>query len=260
MTLFINKRIQVLLQYYNYFTFIFGFQKLKLINGKIFNTGKFYKLFACVFMIILVYFNFRGVRYKYIKKYKHRSVPFAISVSVFYFLTITGYIIILINSLFFSQEIYEKILTTISNVYNRLNFKNDKVYYLKRNITTVHTIYFIFKIIFFIVDYISSPNSLYVIFMQLLMVGLDLETIHFAMELNIVARLFEMVNSEFKNFSTYKIDIKSGILARMWSEKKIDSIHYNKTENRLIKMLKNYDDLVNVVFHLNSRYKITVYI
>lgn len=264
MSMFIDKRIKVLVQYFNYFTFIFGLQKLKFVNGKIFKIGKFYKVYASIHMIILAYINFCGVRYKYDNKYKNQPVSFVITVIVFYSATITGYIMMLINSVFFSQEIYVKALSTISKANNCLNSEEDDVVNnrnLKKKIIVTHTIYFIFKIIWTIIDYLTFPSP-YVIFLQSLMIGLDLEIIHFVMELNIVMRLLEKVNSELKKFSTCPIDIKSGILYEIWSKKKIktNSIPNDKTENRLIELLKIYDDLIDIIFHLNSHYKITVYI
>lgn len=263
MSLIIDKNIKILVQYYNYYTYIFGLQKIKLVNGKFFKVEKFYKLYAFIFMMVLVYYNLCGLKHKYDIKYKQKSVPFIITIIIFYSSTLIGYIIIMINSIFFSQEIYEKILSTISKVNNRLGLdENDEIYSknLKMYITIVHILYFIFKTICTIIDYMTFTSP-YAIYLQSLMTGLDLEIIHFVVELNIVSRLFERVNSELKYFSTCPIDMKNGILFKIWSKNKTKSnfIHCDKTEKRLIELLKSYDELVDVIFHLNSHYKITVH-
>lgn len=255
----IENHFTILLKCYKIFKTPIGFQRIKLVRGKITYPGKFYKIYCIILSFITYAAAYIAFGKNFIPNLSHNiPYPLMISLIINIISVVIGYLALLIDSLYFSNENYGKMYNLLLKTAHELNFGCAKQCQIFKIILFfVHVLIFIVKILFFIPD-LKLQKSWYSLSGHFMVYVNDLETMHFIIETNLIAKLFENLNKKLILFSKNKFSAKSGFLIKIWkSNSKIDTRVKNQT---ILQLIQICDSLFDIINSLNYSYMVLVII
>lgn len=125
----------------------------------------------------------------------------------------------------------------------------------KKTLICIHGLILFLKISFLIPDIVKS-KSFYSFPAHFMAYVGDLEMTHFIIETNLIARLFENLNSKLLRFSKNKLSTKHDFLMKIW--KTNYRININSTEKIFIELTKNCGELLEIISNINYSYTVLV--
>ncbi|XP_077284903.1 uncharacterized protein LOC143910346 [Arctopsyche grandis] len=240
--------ILVLLKFYCIINYLPGLQKVKLCNNKLIEIDAFYKAYACFITLCIcsygtwsVYQNIFILLSKYSSCY---SIVYIANLSS----TVLVHILIIIHSNFLSP-------TPALNMYKSLMDIDDIFKYTEkeqrdsffRKISLFFMIFIILKTVH-ILPTCSSLKNLYIIIFHVCLVVIDLEIFHFAIDINMISRRMERLNTRLiksiKNVSALQdtgvdFELSTSILISLW--KNVDDIKTKSIEEHIDDVNLNLD-------------------
>lgn len=254
----IDDHVSILLKCYEISRTPIGIQKIKLVQGKIAYPGKFYKTYSIILLLVTCAVVKKAALKYFLRDIENYPIPLYFSQLVNIAILVFGFLAIFINGLYFSNKNYGKMFVFLMETTRDLNFNLAKrCRSFKIKLTIFHAIFLIFKISFYLPD-IAQFKSLYSLSAHFIIYVSDLETIHFIIETNLIARLFENLNSKLTLFSKKKLSTKNGFLIKMWKTNyETDKIDTHQS-GIFFKLIKTCISLFDIIDNINHSYAILV--
>lgn len=257
MNVLADNQIQILIKLYSNINKLFGLQKLTINSyNEIKVTGTSYKVFALLKMVFFIIMMIYSLVLNNLEIYNNMPGPLLMAVCLSHFILLFSYILIVSKNIFSKNEIYKKIIWKMSKGMKILKIntlENCKMF--KKYVIMLHCLIFILKTIHILI-YFFTFNNYRMILIQIVFATVDLELIHFAIEVNLVARMFEYFNKQMADGENNSYLVQNGILSIIWHTNKFQTIKVTD-QNRhkfIAKYLNIYHLLASIVHDMNSYY------
>lgn len=248
--------VTILLKCYEFSNTPIGLLKVKLVQGNIKYPGKFYKIYSFLLFIITCVAAKVTIGTYFLQDIANFPFPVYFSQVIYIITIVIGFVVMFIDS--FSNTNYRKMISLLMKTTHDLDFDCAKrCQNFKRKLIFIHGFLIMTKIFFFFPD-LTKFRTMCSLSAHLMIYINDLETIHFMIETNLIARLFENMNNKLKLFSVKKLSTKNGFLMKMWKTNFISDNDINSSERILIKLLQNCNSLFDIVDNSNHNYTILV--
>lgn len=253
----INNYILILLKSYEFANRPLGLQKIKIKNKKLTHPGKLYKVYIIVLGILTCVMALISLKNNYIGQFKGIPIPIMRSLIFNVIISIIGMLLIFINDVYSSNEDYFKIFILLSKVTDNLDFGNaEKRRYFEKFLKSLHRIVLVLKAVFYIPD-LMRFRSFTALSFHLVIYILDMEMMHFVIETNLIARLFENMNSKLLVILGKNRNVQYGCLMKLWkTDFKTDEIIL--CPDNIFKLIQSCNFLLDVIDSMNYNYFIMV--
>lgn len=251
-----SSSVKTLIKLGNFTNFASGLKCVNIKNEKLEHSGKFYKIFAIIiFMIITIEF----LKSSYMNIQLTLDVFNITVVMTFTFsemATLFTYLFMVVNTIFAKHKIRMKIYEALVEVDEELEFddiNHSKTF--KRNTVLFYLTYVSLKIFHCVSNSIMWPQFHIWVF-HFCSIAIDFQIIHFVMEINIVARRFEILRLSMERIVCKNVDLElqDGFIANLW---KNEQIHKKLNCSKLLSTLNK---LTNIIEDINYFYGSTVII
>lgn len=255
----IKREVIDAMKYQNAICFIFGVQKVHIISDKIVPVGKYYKLYSIFIFLILTTGMFWSVVIN-VKRNSNNSLSVLLTTITSYASMIVAYMVTAINCFMFSPEITKEIFNSFLKVdQNFLLLQNSRKNNVKTMVVLLHSFYIVLKSFLTLVDLIDWM-TLDTIIGHICTSVIDLEILHFIINVEVTARAFELLNRRLAKLSLPKsidFDIKDGLMAKIW-KRDISVINNNLSEKSIKKCIAVYNQLAEIIDSINFSFGLTV--
>lgn len=260
--------VYILIQLYGKFSNFLGLQKHCIKNGQIQFMNNYYKAYSLLLYLslffgmtisLIVYFfsGFGEVSMTYFE------TSYLIVTHFMYILTlILIFAVLIINNLSTAPRKNMEMYKMIIKLDEILFFNSKKLQYgFRQNIILFHVLLFIYRSIQFTADCAAWGFNLSLIISLIIVVVIDLETLHFLFETNMIVTRVERLNIRISQIMNQNYDalIKREFLLKIWSTnyENVTCVEYS-SKDYLIRLITAYKLLKRAIDRIVSIYGFVV--
>lgn len=249
-----SSNIMTLIKLENFTSFVSGLKCVKIKNEKLKYTGNLYKFFAVVISLII---TAEFLKDSYTNVQRTLDVFNITVVLTFTFNELSilfTYLFMVVNTIFVKCGIRMKIYEALIEIDKELEFDDvDQNKKFKKNAILFYLIYISFKTFHCVYNSLMWPQF-HIWFFHFCSIVIDFQTIHFILEINIIARRFEILryNLERIAFKSMNLEIQDGLITSFWKD------HHERKKMDCIKILSILNKLTNIIEDINYFYGSTV--
>lgn len=250
-----DNHINILIELYNKINRIFGLRILVMNNKKASKEiGIPYKVYTMLKMSLFLSVMIYSLILNNMNIYNKMPTPLLFTICISHLMVSLSYILVIFKSTFSKNETYKSMISGMSDGIKMLNMNTaENCAKFKKRVILLHFLIFVLKIVHILIYYFTFNNYL-TIFVQIVFITIDLELVHFAIEVNLAARMFESFNRQMTS-GKKACSVQNGILALIWQNNEFqnDKVSQNRLDF-MIKFLNIYHLLADIINNMNYFY------
>lgn len=257
----IDKNIFYLIKFGSYINKLFGIQRADICYGNIVAMGTSYKLFFLITSIVMSIGMFFSMIKFYFSNFIYMPLPITISLFISYITTFLGYMTITLRTCIFSPKKSTDFYLKISTLFHHFCTSKSWGRKFKIYLIAIHILYLLIEIYQIQEEYFYQKFIL-IFISHFMIVMIDLEVLHFIIDIILLTKLFELVNFQLNKLKNKKLYCTK-INTLKYYEMKIDKIYVmnkNEKQNTILAYLHAYNSLMSSIDDINQYYGLTVLI
>lgn len=242
--------------YMNRINAIFG---MKIMNDDL-QTASWNKIYGTIILSIILILMFLSTPINVsIFKENYHLLSLTVTYALCQISVILAILMIHIESLIFAFNYSRDIFNMLLQIDRKLDFEKTKQNQgIKTTIILSYVTYVLMKSIHIYFNLCWS--LLHTMPYQLCCIIWDLQAIRFVLEVNFIARRFEVFNQNLTMYTKVEVEKLDGILIRIWrvSRNFLQDSNFKVNDKSVQIIVATHNELVRVVNKLNSRYSLMV--
>lgn len=228
----------------NFLECIFSIQKLKVNNGKVVETGYFYRICVIALITFFVY-DALSINIEILitsMKFHYFSYIIAVSAIASILLALT-LAFSAIQNIIFSPSKSHKIFKLFLEIEKQLGPLGKS---FKNSLLLIHLLYVGIKLVFIFCDMRRwGFKRLEILKFHLMIMSIELEAIYYALEVYIVARYLEIINKKNSEMDENRNVLLERILLKIWSDTKNNNIKHNSDIKQITLTVEKLMEIMN---------------